>query len=65
LVRQQLERLGFLIKHEKSLLTPSQQIDHLGFHIDMVKMALLVPGTKIRDLRREATKLLQAATIPV
>lgn len=65
MVRQQLERLGFLIKTEKSMLTPSQQIDHLGFHIDTLKMALSVPGSKIRDLRREATKLLQAAAIPL
>lgn len=63
MVQQQLEHLGFLIKDEKSMLTPSQQIEHLGFCIDMVKMTLSVPGSKIQDLQREATKLLQASAI--
>lgn len=38
-------------------------IEHLGFRIDTVKMTLSVPGSKIRDLRREATKMLQASAI--
>ena len=62
MVRAQLEKLGFLINDKKSTLTPTRQIEHLGFRIDTVRMALTVPGHKIRDLRREAVKMLNATT---
>jgi hypothetical protein len=63
LVREQLEKLGFLIKDAKSTLDPTQRIDHLGFRIDTAKMTLSVPRPKVRDLRREAEKMIKAGTI--
>lgn len=63
MVREQLERLGFLIKDSKSTLTPTQRIDHLGFKIDTTTMSLAVPPSKVRDLRREALKMIKAGTV--
>jgi hypothetical protein len=65
LVQDKLKELGFLVKLSKSQLTPTQRIQHLGFIIDSTKMTLSVPGDKIRDVRREASKMVNkgAATV--
>jgi hypothetical protein len=63
MVREQLERLGFLIKDSKSILDPTQRIDHLGFRIDTNTMSLSVPKSKVRDLRREAQKIIKTGAI--
>jgi hypothetical protein len=63
--RQKLEEIGFLIKESKSSLTPSQTITHLGFNINTEEMTLSVPGSKLRDLRRSACKLLHSTTSPI
>jgi len=65
LVLNKLERLGFLVKESKSSLTPSTTLQHLGFEIDTVSMSLKVPGQKIRDLRREASKLINKTTCTI
>lgn len=61
MVQDKLKELGFMIKTEKSHLRPSQRIDHLGFIIDSNSLTLTVPTSKIRDLRREASRLLRTA----
>ena len=58
LILHKLTDLGFLVKHSKSSLTPSQSIQHLGFTIHTTDLTLSVPKTKVRDLRREASRLL-------
>lgn len=65
MVQLKLKSLGFLIKEAKSSLTPSQTIQHLGFEIDTVSMTLKIPGPKIRDVRREASKLFNKGTCTV
>ena len=57
LVLDKLKSLGFLTKESKSSLTPSRTLQHLGFEIDTTTMTLKIPGQKIRDVRREASKL--------
>jgi len=59
MLQDKLQELGFLIKDAKSTLTPTQRIDHLGFTIDTTAMTLSVPRAKVRDIRREANKLLR------
>ncbi|KAG2222132.1 hypothetical protein INT45_007568 [Circinella minor] len=54
--------LGFLVKSSKSHLSPTQSLDHLGFHIKTTSMRLSVPPKKLRDLRREARKILNQST---
>lgn len=62
-VREQLECLGFLVNYGKSTLIPTQSIDHLGFRINSLDMTLSVPKSKVRDLRREAEKMIRAGTV--
>lgn len=65
LVQAKLQELGFLIKSSKSHLTPTQKLQHLGFLIDTKNMSLSVPGEKIRDIRREASKMIHKGTATV
>lgn len=58
LVRNKLTELGFIINQEKSSTEPSQTIDHLGFTFNTRKMMLSVPKNKLRDLRREAARMM-------
>ncbi|KAF9995726.1 hypothetical protein BGZ79_010555, partial [Entomortierella chlamydospora] len=50
--------LGFLDKLSKPHLAPTQHLDHLGFTIDTQVMSLDAPWSKIRDIRREANKMI-------
>lgn len=61
-VLNKLDELGFIYNATKSHLTPTQQLEHLGFHIDTTTMCLSVPKTKVRDLRREALRLQRTPT---
>jgi hypothetical protein len=57
MVLRKLKELGYLTKEYKSSLIPSQTLEHLGFEINTASMTLRVPGKKIRDVRREASKM--------
>ena len=65
MVTDKLSSLDFLTKESKSSRTPSQTLQHLGYEIDTVAMTLRIPGTKIRDMRREASKLINKMTCTV
>ena len=65
LVLDKLKEMGFLVKHSKSHLDPTQKIQHLGFNINTKDMTLSVPKDKVRDLRREATKILNKGTLSI
>ena len=43
-----LENLGFIINHPKSVMTPSQEIDFLGFTVNSTTMEIKLPGEKIK-----------------
>ena len=45
-----LEGLGFIVNVEKSVLTPSQQIEFLGLLLNTASMCLTLPGHKIRAI---------------
>ena len=48
-----LQDLGFIIHHEKSLMTPSQKCKYLGFVFDSIRMTVELPTVKkekIQDL---------------
>ena len=57
--RSILEGLGFIVNMEKSVLTPSQQIEFLGLLLNTTSMCLTLPGHKIRTIRKEAALLLR------
>ena len=48
-----LENLGLVINYPKSLTTPSQVIEFLGFTINSKMMELKLPGEKIKKIRGE------------
>ena len=58
LIVEDLENSGMLINYEKSILEPSQKLQHLGFQVDFEKGLLQVPGEKLKSVRRELVKLL-------
>jgi hypothetical protein len=53
-----LESLGFLVNYKKSQLNPSQQIEFLGLLVDSNDLTLLLPGEKLRKIRKQCQKLL-------
>ena len=46
-----LEALGFLVNYPKSHLTPSQEVEYLGFLIDSSQRELCLPKTKLNQRR--------------
>lgn len=61
--RKLLEQLGFTINLDKSVMTPSQRIEHLGFLWDSEAMQIQVPAIKLRALRQRALSSLRAETV--
>ena len=51
-----LEKLGYLINREKSVLEPTQRLEYLGFLIDTVEMKFFLPETKILKIQNLAEK---------
>ena len=58
-----LENLGFVINHPKSQLTPTQEIEFLGFVVHSTTMELKLPGEKIKRIKSETGKALQSQTV--
>ena len=53
-----MERLGFTVNRDKSVLEPVQSIQFLGFLLDSVEMKITVPGSKLEKIRTMARTLL-------
>ena len=53
-----LQCLGFTINLEKTVTTPTQSIEFLGFNVNTVSMELSLPATKLKTIRAESRKLL-------
>ena len=53
-----LEKLGYLINREKSVLEPTQRLEYLGFLIDTVEMKFFLPEMKILKIQNLAEKFL-------
>ena len=56
-----LEKLGFTIIRQKSLIDPSQEIELLGPIAASIQMELQLQGSKIKNIRSDAKTLLQAS----
>ena len=54
-----LTGLGFIINVQKSITTPTQQIEFLGMKVDSVSLHLSLPGEKLYHIRMEVTQHLQ------
>jgi hypothetical protein len=53
-----LQQLGWIVNLKKSVLTPTQQLEHLGFVLDTRKMTAALPLKKLRDIRRSIKQVL-------
>ena len=58
-----LQALGFTINWEKSIVTPTQQIEFLGLVTDSRSMELSLLGEKLRQIRGEALKILSQSLV--
>ena len=58
-----LECLGFTINTEKTVTVPTQTLDFLGFTVNTVTMELTLPPGKIKKIRAESRKLLEAELV--
>ncbi|XP_065189509.1 uncharacterized protein LOC135820128 [Sycon ciliatum] len=54
-----LQNLGFVVNFPKSQLTPSKEVEFLGFTINSETMTMKLPGEKLKKTRAEARKLHQ------
>lgn len=52
-----LQKLGFVVQTAKSVLSPVQEINYLGFTINSVKMKVMLPLAKKNELRSLCMKL--------
>ena len=55
-----LESLGFKVNVEKSLYTPSQEIQHLGFILNTVTQTVSLPSDKINRIKEACQNLLNS-----
>jgi transcriptional regulator of met regulon len=53
-----LQDSGMVINLKKSVLTPTQEVSHLGFQVDFHKGLLQVPREKIKAISKELGKIL-------
>lgn len=58
-----LQCLGFTINTSKTILEPTQTIEFLGFTVNSVIMELSLPAEKLKRIRVESRKLLEAGQI--
>ncbi|KAG1455810.1 hypothetical protein G6F55_006855 [Rhizopus delemar] len=56
-VAQHLQRLGFIINFNKSMLTPAKTQEFLGFQFNTKKMEISVPSLKITNLLKRIKQL--------
>ena len=51
------ESLGFTVNWQKSMTTPTQEIDSLGLVADSMRMELKLPGSKIKGIKYDTRTL--------
>ena len=56
--------LGFIVHSEKSVATPSQELEFLEMAIHSQTMELRLPSKKVKKIRAEAMKVRRAITPP-
>ena len=52
-----LENLGYIINYKKSVLTPTKQLEFLGFILDSDSAELRLPTDKVQKIMQDAQKL--------
>ena len=62
---QLLESLGLMVNLKKSILTPTQELEFLGFHLCSVTMRLSIPSEKLRKIQQDAWHLRDRESVSV
>jgi len=62
---QLFESLGLIVNQKKSMLTPTQEMDFLGFHLCSNTMKISIPTEKLRKIQQDARRMLQQTSISV
>ena len=65
LICQLFEVLGLVVNQKKSVLTPDQMMEFLGFQVDIVTLQLIFPAEKLRKLKQLAQHLLHQQEVTV
>ena len=55
---QLFEHLGLLVNNKKSVLTPCQQLEFLGFQLCTMTLRISVPSEKMRKIQQDATRII-------
>ncbi|KAG2228482.1 hypothetical protein INT48_008098, partial [Thamnidium elegans] len=53
-----LQHLGWIVNGKKSVLNPTQQLEHLGYILNTQTMTASLPLKKLRDIRRSIKQVL-------
>ena len=53
-----LQEAGMIVNHKKSILVPTQKLEHLGFSLNLQDGILEVPKHKLKAVRKELGKIL-------
>jgi len=65
LICQLFKALGLVVNHKKSVLTPDQTMQFLGFQVDTVKLQLNFPVEKLRKIKLLAQHLLHQQKVTI
>lgn len=58
MVIELLTGLGFNVNMKKSILTPRQELEFLGFQLNSQDLSIALPQPKIHSLKKMATEML-------
>ena len=60
-----LQRLGFCVNLEKSVLVPSHTIEYLGNVVDTTAMSVSLPGRRVDKITEACKKLMRRSCAPI
>ena len=53
-----LQKAGMVVNQKKSILVPTQRVEHLGFNLNLEEGVLEVPKHKVKNVGKELGKIL-------
>ena len=62
---QLFESLGLMVNLKKSILTPTQELEFLGFQLGSALMRLSLPSEKLRKIQQDARRMMHQASVSV
>jgi len=65
LTGQLFESLGLTVNQKKSILTPTQELEFLGFHLCSTTMRLSLPSEKLCKIQQDARRMMHQASVSV